>query len=78
MNEKKLMRSSKDCKLFGVCGGLAEYFGVDSTVVRLIAIILVIFAGMSFWLYIIAALIMPVDDGTVDIEYKEKDNDNNY
>ncbi|MCR5254530.1 MAG: PspC domain-containing protein [Acetatifactor sp.] len=75
MSEKKLMRSTRDCKLFGVCGGLAEYFGVDSTVVRLIAVILVIFAGMSFWLYIIAALIMPVDDGTYDVDYKEHDND---
>ena len=35
MNEKKLYKSSTDKKLAGVCGGLAEYFNIDSTLVRL-------------------------------------------
>ena len=38
--EKKLYRASIDKKIFGVCGGIAHYFGMDSTLVRLIAVIL--------------------------------------
>lgn len=55
---KKLYKSNSDKKLCGVCGGIAEYFGIDSSTVRLITVLLVLFAGMSIWVYIIAALIM--------------------
>ncbi len=61
--KKKLYRSTKDKKIAGVCGGIAEYFEVDSTIIRLAVVLLTIFAGMSIWLYIIAALIMPEDPG---------------
>ena len=44
MEEKKLYRASIDKKICGVCGGIAHYFGVDSTLVRLIAVVL-FFAG---------------------------------
>ncbi len=56
--EKKLYRASIDKKIFGVCGGIAHYFGLDSTLVRLITVILVFAGGLSLWVYIIAALIM--------------------
>ena len=59
MENKKLCRASLDKKIFGVCGGIAHYFGLDSTLVRLITVLLVFFAGLSLWVYIIAALIMP-------------------
>ncbi len=42
---KKLYRSRKDKKLCGVCGGLAQYFEIDSTIVRLALVLLIIFAG---------------------------------
>ena len=58
MEEKKLYRASIDKKICGVCGGIAHYFGVDSTLVRLIAVVLVFAGGLSLWVYIIAALIM--------------------
>ena len=58
--EKKLYRSNSDKKIFGVCGGLAEYFGIDSTVVRLILVLAVLFGGVGILAYLIAALIMPV------------------
>ena len=58
MNEKKLYKSSTDKKLAGVCGGIAHYFGVDSTLVRLIAVVLFFAGGLSLWVYIIAGLIM--------------------
>lgn len=56
---KKLCRSKTDKKLAGVCGGLAKYLNMDPTVVRLIWVLLTVFAGASIWIYIIAALVMP-------------------
>lgn len=57
--EKKLYRSTKDKKLCGVCGGVAEYFNIDPTLVRLALAISVIFGGVGVIAYIIAALIIP-------------------
>lgn len=57
--EKKLYKSSTDKKLCGVCGGLAKYLGMDSTIVRLILALAVLFAGCGILAYIIAAIIMP-------------------
>lgn len=62
MENRKLCRASRDKKIFGVCGGIAHYFGVDSTLVRLITVILVFAAGLSVWVYLIAALIMSETD----------------
>lgn len=58
---KKLFRSRYDKKLTGVLGGLAEYFGIDSTLLRLIFVIsLVVTAFMPMILiYFLAAFIMP-------------------
>ena len=49
MEEKKLYRASIDKKICGVCGGIAHYFGVDSTLVRLIAVVLFFAGGLSLW-----------------------------
>ena len=57
--EKKLYRSRTNKKIFGVCGGLAQYFEIDPTIVRLALVLLVIFAGAVLLAYIIAALVMP-------------------
>lgn len=57
--EKKLYRSVTDRKIAGVCGGLAKYFGFDSTMVRLALALLVIFGGVGILAYIICALIIP-------------------
>ncbi len=57
MREKKLYKSA-DKKVCGVCGGIAEYFGIDPTVVRLVYVILVMFSGIGILPYIIAAIIM--------------------
>ncbi len=57
MIEKKLYRS-KDRRLCGVCGGLAEYLGVDPTLVRLVFAILTMTTGVGIFPYFIAALIM--------------------
>jgi len=59
MGEKKLRKSLTDRKIFGVCGGIAEYFGVDSTIVRLIWAIAVVVFGVGLLAYIVAAIVMP-------------------
>ena len=56
---KKLYKSKVDKKLCGVCGGIAEYFDIDSTIVRLALVLLVIFCGAGILAYIIAAMVMP-------------------
>ncbi len=63
---KKLYKSRTDKKICGVCGGLAKYLECDVTIVRLIAILLVLFAGGGLLAYIIAAIVMqfePEDGG---------------
>ena len=54
---KKLYKSDVDRKLCGVCGGISEYLGIDSTIVRLIWVVLVVFFGTGILAYIIAALV---------------------
>ena len=56
---KKLYRSKTDRKFLGVCGGLAEYFGIDATVLRLILVLAVVFAGVGIIAYLVAALVIP-------------------
>ena len=58
MNGKRLYRSNNDRMLCGVCGGIAEYLDVDTTVIRLATVILGC-GGMGFVAYFIAAIIMP-------------------
>ena len=59
---KRLYRTQgPDAILCGVCGGIARYFNVDPTVVRVATVLLVAFAGLSLWVYIVAALIMPTE-----------------
>ena len=57
MNEKRLRRSLNR-KIFGVCGGIAEYFEIDPTIVRLAWVLLTLMGGSGVLFYIIAALIM--------------------
>lgn len=69
MNEKKLYKSKTDKKLCGVCGGLAKYFGIDPTIVRLGAVILSLCTAIVTGLiaYVICALVIPDDPGIVDV-----------
>ncbi len=77
MSTKKLYKSTTDKKICGVCGGLAEYLGIDSTIIRLIWLVLILFAGGGLILYIICALVIPdMPDGTVTIV--DEDNSTNY
>ncbi len=59
METKRLYRSRTERQLAGVCGGLAEYFGVDPTIVRILFVILALAGGPGLIFYIILALIIP-------------------
>ena len=57
--EKKLYKSRTDKKIDGVCAGIAEYADIDPTLVRLLWVLVTLFAGAGLIAYIIAAIIMP-------------------
>lgn len=56
---KKRLVKSRNRLIFGVCSGLAEYFGIDPMIVRLISIILFFGFGIGLIAYLVLALIMP-------------------
>jgi len=56
---KRLYKSATDKKLLGVCGGIANYFNIDSTVVRLIMVVAFFCFGFGILAYLVAALVMP-------------------
>ncbi len=76
---KTLYKSSTEKYICGVCGGFADYFDVDPTVVRLIVVLLTLFGGPGIIIYIVAAVIMPFEDDvmgrddTVEGNYKDLD-----
>lgn len=56
---KKLYRSKENKMISGVCGGVAEYFGVDVTLVRILWVIFGLLGGPGVIAYILAAIIIP-------------------
>ncbi len=69
---KKLKKSNNKI-LCGVCGGIAAYFGIDATIVRILLVILSCIWGSGIIIYIAAALIMPPAD-TEDLNNDNIDN----
>lgn len=59
---KKLTKSRTNRKLAGVCGGIAEFFDVDVTVIRILWVLATFMGGSGLLAYIICALIMPEGD----------------
>lgn len=59
MNDKKLYRIRENSVLAGVCTGLADYFGLDVTLIRLAWVAFCILGGSGLLAYILAALIIP-------------------
>lgn len=56
---KRLYKIEQGKKIAGVCGGIAEYFEIDPTLIRLLWVLFVCCAGTGIFAYIIAAIIMP-------------------
>ena len=59
MAEKKIYKVEEDKKIFGVCGGVAEYFGVDPTIVRVAWAVLCFVYGFALIVYLICAIAFP-------------------
>jgi len=64
---KRLMRSSRDKKIGGVCAGLADYFDLDPTLVRVVWLLAIFFAGTGFLVYLILWIVLPVAPATLPI-----------
>ena len=62
MLSQRLYRSRSDRMIAGVCGGIGQYFGVDSTIVRLFTVLATIFSGgVVFILYVVLWIVVPED-----------------
>ena len=72
MKNKRLYRVEEDSKLFGVCGGIAEYFEIDPTIVRLIWVLAIFCCGVGVLLYLACALVMPKKSEVVKVTKKGK------
>jgi phage shock protein C len=59
--DKKLYRNRKDRMLWGVAGGLAKYFKIDPTVVRILFVVSLFLGTLGFWTYIIMTIIVPLE-----------------
>ncbi len=68
MNGKKLYRSVTDRKICGVCGGIAQVFHIDATIIRLAWALFALCYGIGIVFYFIAAFIIPVDPGYIDVD----------
>lgn len=58
-NNKKLYRSKSDKMIFGVCGGLGDYFNIDPVILRIIFVVLAVWGGSGILIYLILAIVVP-------------------
>ncbi len=70
---KRLYRSRQDSKIAGVCGGIAEYFNIDSTILRLLAVLTIFFGGGGIIVYLVAWLIIPLAPLTGESNYSTRE-----
>ena len=61
IDPKRLVRTSGDKGIGGVCGGIAKFTRIDPTLLRIATLLLMIFGGLSLWIYIILWIFMPID-----------------
>lgn len=59
--EKRLHRARDERMIWGICGGIAKYFNVDPTLVRVIAVLLIVFGGWIIIAYIILRFLIPLE-----------------
>lgn len=63
---ERLYRSGRDKMIGGVCGGFADYFNVDVTLIRLVALVSLFMGGVGFFAYIVALIIIPLNPADKD------------
>ncbi len=73
--KKRLYRSTEDQTIAGVCGGIADYLGVDPTLVRILWVIFSMAGGPGVILYIIMAMIVPEEPEYVQATTEKAKND---
>ena len=66
MMKKRLYKDHTDKKLCGVCSGIAKYFDLDPTVVRLALVLFCLLGGSGILAYIICAIVMPDEPGYIE------------
>jgi len=66
INTMAKLQRSYNKRIGGVCAGIAEYFGWSVSTVRLITLILILFGGISIWVYLILWIIMPSANNYID------------
>ncbi len=64
--KKRLYKDHSDKKLCGVCSGIAKYFNIDPTIVRLALVLFCILGGSGVLAYIICAIVMPDEPGYIE------------
>ena len=73
--KKKIYRSRKDYMIAGVCGGIAEYFEIDTILIRLLTVLVVLLGGAGVVAYIIAWIVIPKNpDQVSDEDFEEREN----
>ena len=76
MAEKKLYRCVSDGKLAGVCAGIAKYFDLDPTVIRLIWVFVTFAGGSGLIAYIICALVIPEEPSYTEANWSDVNDSN--
>lgn len=80
MSKRAFQRSSRDCLIAGVCGGIAEYLSIPSWLIRIIMVVLAFVYGLGILLYIILWLSVPknpstkkIDPNCIDADFEVKE-----
>ena len=75
---KKLYRSDTDKIIWGVCGGIGEYFQIDSVIIRILFILMFLAGGVGLLLYIVLAIVMPKSPKKDEITEEKKEKNNKF
>lgn len=77
-SKKQLFRAKNDRMISGVCGGLAQYFGIDSAIVRIVWVVMIFLGGVGAIMYLAALIIVPENpDEVIDPSKPQKKADKN-
>ena len=66
ITKKRLYKDHSDKKICGVCSGIAKYFNIDPTIVRLALVLFCVLGGSGILAYIICAIVMPDEPGYIE------------
>ena len=75
---KKLYRSNENKIIWGVCGGLGEYFQIDPVIIRILFILMLFAGGAGFFLYIILAIMMPSSSKKPEVVEEKKEENSKF